>query len=44
MWRNQEIPGVPGNEGMFFDSTSATVAGDFVRGILPEGATFKELD
>jgi hypothetical protein len=44
MWRNQEIPGVPGNEGMFFDSTSATVAGDFVRGILPKGTTFTELD
>jgi hypothetical protein len=29
---------------MFFDSTSATVAGDFVRGILPKGTTFTELD
>ncbi|MDQ6778117.1 MAG: hypothetical protein M3071_18325 [Actinomycetota bacterium] len=43
-WRNQEIPSVPGNEGMFFDSTSATVSGDFVRGILPKGTPFTELD
>jgi hypothetical protein len=34
IWRNQEIPGVPGNESMF--STSAADKGGFVRGILPE--------
>lgn len=37
MWRNQEIPGVLGNEGLFFDSTSTTASGNFVRGILPMG-------
>ena len=44
MSRNQELPNVAPHEGMFFDSTSATVSGDFVRGILPMGTTFKELD
>lgn len=44
MSRNQELPNVAPQEGMFFDSTSATSGGDFVRGILPMGTTFKELD
>jgi hypothetical protein len=51
MSRNQELPNLPNapavdpsGEGMFFDSTSATIAGDFVRGILPKGTSFTELD
>lgn len=36
MDRNQEIPAVTNsNEGMFFDSTSATQDGDIVRGVVP---------
>jgi hypothetical protein len=44
MSRNQELPNVANQEGMFFDSTSATIGGDFVRGILPKGTSFTELD
>jgi hypothetical protein len=44
MDRNQEIPAVNSNEGMFFDSTSATQTGDIVRGVVPQGSSFTELD
>lgn len=52
MWRNQEIPTAssivanyaPDGEGMFFNSTSAVYHGDVVRGILPKGTSFTELD
>jgi hypothetical protein len=51
MDRNQEIPAAQSasptmllGEGLFFNSSSATQAGDIVRGVVPQGRTFTELD
>jgi hypothetical protein len=34
----------PNGEGIFFNSTSAVYHGNVVRGILPKGTSFTELD
>lgn len=42
--RNQGLPGLLDNYGFFFNSTSAVVSGDIVRGMVPKNQDFKEFD